>query len=77
LIDAPRTVLADLIAWLGLPSATPGYLNACAARLFDRPKRTREQIDWPAGLVERLRMDFARFSALARFADQPRSCRPY
>lgn len=77
LIDAPRTVLSGLITWLGLPSATSRYLDACAERLFDRPKRTREQVDWPAGLVDRLRTDFARFSALARFADQPGSCRPY
>ena len=72
LIAAPETVLADLVTWLDLSPAEPGYLEACAARVFTSPKRTRDRVDWPDGMIDRLRMHFAASPALARFADEDR-----
>ena len=70
LISEPTRVLSDLVTWLGLSSGEPGYLEACAARIFTSPKRTRDRVDWPPGLRDRLRNDFARLSDLVRFADE-------
>lgn len=72
LIDEPKSVLADLVDWLGLKADEPGYLDAAASLVFDRPKRTRDHVDWPTDLTEHLRGEFARYTSLARFADEPR-----
>lgn len=66
----PETVLAELIDWLGLSSDASGYLDACADLVFVRPKRTRDQVDWPPGLVDSIRTNLARYPALAHFADE-------
>ena len=70
LIVDPKLVLADLVTWLGLSSPEPAYLDACAARIFSSPKRTRDRVDWPRGMIDRLSTEFARYPALARFADE-------
>lgn len=66
----PKGVLADLIAWLGLTQDAPGYLDAAAGLVFTEAKRTRDQVTWPAGLIDAIRADVARYAALARFADE-------
>ena len=70
LIKRPKDVIADLVIWLGVSTDEPGYLDAASSLIFERPKRTRHQVDWPAGLIEQIRADCARSPALARFADQ-------
>ena len=69
LIHMPKTVLEGLVAWLGLSSTELGYLEAGAARIFNSPKRTRDRVDWPPGLIDRLRAEFAHAPTLARFVD--------
>ncbi|MEZ5931156.1 MAG: hypothetical protein R3F54_04265 [Alphaproteobacteria bacterium] len=66
----PKAVLADLVGWLGLSPDVPGYLDASAGLVFARPKRTRDQVDWPPRLIDSIRRDLARYPALARFADE-------
>jgi hypothetical protein len=70
LIERPKDVLADLVTWLGLSTDEPGYLDAAASLIFERPKRTRHQVNWPEGLIERIKADCARSPTLARFADE-------
>ncbi len=70
LIERPKDVLSDLVTWLSLSTDEPGYLDAAASLIFERPKRTRDQVDWPPGLIEQVRTDCARSPALARFADK-------
>jgi hypothetical protein len=45
-------------------------LDAAASLIFERPKRTRHQVNWPEGLIERIKADCARSPTLARFADE-------
>lgn len=69
LIERPEVVLTDLVTWLGLSIDEPGYLEAASSLIFERPKRTRNQVDWPAGLIEQVLADCARSPSLVRFAD--------
>lgn len=52
-VAEPRERLAELLDHLGL-ERDESYLDACAARVFESPRRTRDTIDWPDGLVERI-----------------------
>jgi hypothetical protein len=70
LTAAPRAILADLIGWLDLSHDVPGYLDACAGLVFEHPTRTRDQVDWPPGLVDRIRSSLGTYPALKRFADE-------
>lgn len=46
-VARPQTMLADLCHFLGL-QADQDYLGACAAIIYDKPERMRDQLDWPA-----------------------------
>ena len=70
LIATPKPVLEDLLTWLSLSTDEPGYLDACAGLVFDRPKRTRDEVSWSNGLVDALRLEIQRLPDLARFADE-------
>lgn len=70
LIERPRDILTDLVSWLALSTDEPGYLDAAASLIFERPKRTRDQVGWPAGLIDQIRINCARSPTLARFADE-------
>lgn len=69
LIDQPKEILSDLMTWLGLSTDEPGYLDATSSLIFERPKRTRDLVEWPSGLMDQIRLDCARSPALAHFAD--------
>ena len=70
LIDKPDAVLADLVDWLGLSPDVPGYVEACASLIFERPKRTRDQVAWPSGLIDTLKRRLNHYADLARYADE-------
>jgi len=69
LIERPKDVLSDLMTWLGLSTDEPGYLDATSSLIFERPKRTRNLVEWPSGLMDQIRLDCARSPALAHYAD--------
>jgi hypothetical protein len=50
LVANPIDVVQRLMAFLGLDSP-PGFLEACAAVVFDAPKQTRTSIEWPPDLA--------------------------
>jgi hypothetical protein len=61
-----RTELARLCRFLALP-AEPGYLDACAAIIFESPRRTRDQAPWTAELVGSVERRSAAHPWLARY----------
>lgn len=50
-IAEPRRELAALCHALGL-EASADYLDACASIVFDKPKKSRLAVEWPAALRE-------------------------
>jgi Sulfotransferase family len=67
LIADPRAQLADACRFVGI-DASPEYLDACAGILFSNPSRTRESVDWPPELVDRVARDIERFDFLAGYS---------
>ena len=71
LIADPHKELQSLLGWLGVADPPDEYLAACSAVLFDRPRRTRGELRWPADLLSEVRERFRACEFLARFADEP------
>jgi len=71
LVAEPRAQLVALLARLGIDAPPPGYLDACAERLFDRPNRTRSEMRWAPDLLREVRSRLRDCEFLARFADEP------
>jgi len=68
LIAEPRKELSALIEALGLDPGVPSYLEACAGILFRTPSRTRDLVEWPPGLIDRIDTGLAEIPALAGYA---------
>src|SRR4029453_1468484 len=51
LVADPVGVVRRVSSFLGL-DAPQAYLEACAQVVFDAPKRTRSEVDWPSQLVD-------------------------
>lgn len=70
LIADPSKCLGRLCAFLGLP-ASEDYLAACAAVVFDSPRRTRFDAPWTNELIEQVAERAAAYDFLAgyRFDD--------
>jgi hypothetical protein len=66
LVASPRPVLSGLCRFLG-QEPDDGYLDACAAVLFDAPRRTRDQVRWTADDVARVRRGVERWDFLAGY----------
>ena len=64
MIRAPRAVLSELCAFLGL-DPYPGYIDDCASVVFNLPTYTRQTVDWPQALVG----DVERRARAFRFLD--------
>lgn len=48
-IARPREEISALCAFLGV-DVSAAHLDACAERVFDSPRQTRSQVEWPDGL---------------------------
>jgi hypothetical protein len=70
-IAEPQAQLRQLLERLGLDTGPEDYLDACAARLFERPKQTRSEMRWAPELLREVRARFRDCEFLARFADEP------
>lgn len=53
LIAAPDAHLTEMCHFLGL-DAPPDYLAACRAKLFDTPRQSQTEVQWPDALVQRV-----------------------
>lgn len=53
LIKNPRLLLKDLCQFLTV-EATAKYLNDCSVLVWSEPHRSRYEIKWPTGLIERI-----------------------
>jgi hypothetical protein len=71
LIASPAEELSGLLRWLRAGDPPEGYLEACSAVLFERPRRTRGQLAWPPDLLAEVRERLRECEFLARFADEP------
>jgi hypothetical protein len=53
LIQRPHPVVADLCRFLG-QEAHNSYLSACSELVFSSPRRSRDSVAWPSGLVREI-----------------------
>lgn len=67
LVADPHGVLRALAEGLGL-AAPEDWLSACAAILFDAPRRTRDQAPWTAERVEQVEKRVARYPFLSGYS---------
>ncbi len=67
LVADPRATLARLAAFLGL-DAPEDWLAACASVVRPAPRRSRDEITWPRGLVDSIAARAARHAFLAGYA---------
>ena len=72
LIERPREVLGSLCSFLEV-EAPEDYLDACARIVWERPQQTRQQVEWPDALRERIETRLADYPFFARysFSDSP------
>jgi hypothetical protein len=63
LIQNPRETLIGLCNFLGL-DAPDGWLHACAGMLFEKPKKTRHEYDYPKETIDEIHKHIDRFPFL-------------
>lgn len=66
LLAEPCEELKRVCHFVGLDAADD-YLEDCAGILFASPRRTREHVDWPPALVERVTGVIARYDFLSGY----------
>ena len=71
LTEDPRAVMGSLVETLGLTDTPADYLDACAERVFAKPRRTSSASDWTGDLLRDVRARLRDCEFLARFADEP------
>ncbi|MDH5224759.1 MAG: sulfotransferase [Actinomycetota bacterium] len=67
LVEHPVEVVRRLVGFLGL-EASHGYLDSCAAIVFEAPKRTRDTIEWPPRLITEVEHRLTEFEFLQGYA---------
>jgi hypothetical protein len=67
LLDAPSRELLRLCAFLGV-EADGDWLRDCASIVWRSPKRTRDEIEWPDALRERVAKEAERVPCLAGYS---------
>ncbi len=71
LIAAPREGLRELAGFLGL-EPRPDWLGACAASLFPRPHKSREQVVWSPDERAAIAEELPRYPFFRRWVGQAR-----
>jgi hypothetical protein len=66
-IADPRGVLARLCEFLGL-STDLDYLAACSGIVYRIPHRSRIEVQWPSGMIDRISREQQQFEFLSRYA---------
>lgn len=67
LVADPRRLLREMCAFLAL-AAPPDYLEACAALVFESPKRTRRSAEWSPQLLASVAERVKAVPFLARYS---------
>ncbi|MGH9154910.1 MAG: sulfotransferase family protein [Acidimicrobiales bacterium] len=67
LLSDPAETIARLCSFVGL-EADPGFVSDCAGILFEAPNRTRDSVDWPAPLVDRVDAAIERYPFLRGYS---------
>jgi Sulfotransferase family len=67
LVADPVGIVRRVSSFLGL-DAPQGYLEACARVVFEAPKRTRSEVDWPEHLVDEVEHRMRGYSFLEGYA---------
>jgi hypothetical protein len=70
LIADPHQHLAQVITWLGL-QPHEDYLTSCASILFERPRKTQQEVEWKPEHIQRVRELMQRYDFLADAGYQP------
>jgi hypothetical protein len=70
LVADPRGELARLCTTLGVEPDPDGYLDDCAAIVFDAPQKSRHKVAWDGDTVAAIRQRCGQYSFLRRYADQ-------
>lgn len=65
----PEGVLRGLLTGIGVTEWPETYLADCAKLVFPDARRTRDQIDWPAGMLAAISDKLRGYDFLSRFAD--------
>jgi hypothetical protein len=71
LTEDPRAVLNSLITELGLTDTPSDYLDACAERVFVKPRRTSFSGDWTSNLLREVRARMRDYEFLVRYENEP------
>jgi hypothetical protein len=66
LIRSPRSTIRGMCQYMGI-EPNRDYLAACEAVLFDRPKRTRDSMNWSDDLVYNVMEQISRYDFLAGY----------
>lgn len=65
-VASPTEELVRACAFLTVPAPCE-WLDGCASIVFASPRRTRETVEWPPGLIARFREQFWEFPHLQRY----------
>lgn len=65
-IEDPRRELSRLCEFVGLDAAAP-YLDACASIVEASPRRARDKVQWPPGLVDTVQERSGEFPFLSHY----------
>ncbi len=66
-IADPRRTLACLCDFLGL-APSQDYLTACSDIVYRLPHRSRLEVPWPSGMIDRIRREQQQFDFLVRYS---------
>ena len=69
LVGDPRRVIQDVVQFLGL-SVDEEYLQACQAAVFDRPRQSRQAIEWPPQALAEAQRQALQHEHLKVYLDQ-------
>jgi hypothetical protein len=67
LVADPLGIVRRVSSFLGLDTPQ-AYLEACARAVFDKPKRTRSEVEWPARLVDEVERRMGGYAFLEGYA---------
>jgi hypothetical protein len=67
LIENPRSIISQMCQFMGI-EPNSDYLTACEAVLFERPKKTRDSMNWSTRLVDKVMEQISRYDFLTGYA---------
>jgi len=68
MISAPQDGLKALLAFLGVDGSSE-YIEACAARVFDSPRRSRDTVEWTEAQKEAVQAGISKIEYLHRYQE--------